>query len=99
TAAKNHPGFSLHMECEATDIVRDEHSGCVTGVMADTPQGCLHVRADLTIGCDGRHSVLRQAAGLIPDNLGAPMDVLWFRLPRESNEPAGTFGVPGRGNF
>jgi 2-polyprenyl-6-methoxyphenol hydroxylase-like FAD-dependent oxidoreductase len=66
------------------------------GVVAKVPEGDLHVRADLVIACDGRNSILREAAGLSPHNLGAPMDVLWFRMPRLSADPDGTYGIPGR---
>ena len=62
------------------------------------PEGPLEVRADLVVGADGRHSVVRERAGLEVRDLGAPMDVLWFRLPREPgdpDQPMGRFG-PGQ---
>jgi len=49
--------------------------------------GPLEITADLTAGCDGRHSTVRARAGLAGDNLGAPMDVLWFRLPKNAGDP------------
>ena len=52
----------------------------------------LEVRADLTIGADGRHSVVRERAGLSVLNLGAPMDVLWMRVSRQPTDPGQTFG-------
>jgi len=64
----------------------------VTGVRAQTPQGELQVRADLTVGADGRHSVVRERAGLQVLNLGAPMDVLWMRVSRRPTDPGATFG-------
>ena len=78
------------MEAEVTDLV--EEGGRVTGVRAQTPQGELEVRADLTVGADGRHSVVRERAGLQVLNLGAPMDVLWMRLSRRPTDPRATFG-------
>ena len=54
------------------------------------------MRARLTIAADGRSSVLRDKAGLPKTDLGAPIDVLWFRLPKEptpTNETGGTFGA------
>lgn len=98
TEAQRHAGFQLCMRHEATELVRGP-DGRVAGVMARTPDGVVQVNADLVVGCDGRQSLLRAAAGLHPQNLGAPMDVLWFRLPRFPTDPPGTFGVPGYGNF
>jgi 2-polyprenyl-6-methoxyphenol hydroxylase-like FAD-dependent oxidoreductase len=62
-------------------------------VRADTPEGVLELRAPLVVGCDGRHSLVRQKAGLVVENLGAPMDVLWFRVRRKPDDPAETMGV------
>ena len=44
------------------------------------------------IGADGRHSIVRNKAGLIIDEFGAPMDVLWFRLSRQSVDPPDPMG-------
>jgi 2-polyprenyl-6-methoxyphenol hydroxylase-like FAD-dependent oxidoreductase len=51
------------------------------------------VRADLTVGADGRHSIVREKAGLEAIDLGAPIDVLWMRLARQPGDPNQT---PGR---
>jgi 2-polyprenyl-6-methoxyphenol hydroxylase-like FAD-dependent oxidoreductase len=75
------------MRTEATDLLFDE--GRVAGVRAKTPDGQIEIRADLTVGCDGRHSTLRERAGFSVENLGAPMDVMWFRISRNDNDPAG----------
>ena len=82
--------FDLHMQAEATDLIEEE--GRILGVRARTAQGELIVRADLIVGCDGRHSTLRRQAGLQSDDFGAPMDVLWFRLARKQSDAAETFG-------
>jgi 2-polyprenyl-6-methoxyphenol hydroxylase-like FAD-dependent oxidoreductase len=50
------------------------------------------VRASLVIGADGRHSVVRAQAGLQVTELGAPMDVLWFRLSRPPTDPEASMG-------
>ncbi|UHL62663.1 FAD-dependent oxidoreductase [Paralcaligenes sp. KSB-10] len=97
--AERYPNFTLRMRCEATELIRREDTGRVAGVITHTPEGPLHIGADLVIGCDGRHSRLRNAAGLRPRDLGSPMDVLWFRLPRHATDPDGTYGVPGRGTL
>jgi len=87
---KAYPAFHLRMRAEAVDLIED--SGRVAGVRADTPDGPLEVRADLTVGCDGRHSTVRPRAGLAGEDLGAPMDVLWFRLPKKPGDPNETMG-------
>lgn len=85
-----YPGFDLRMKTEATGLI--EQSGRIAGVRALSPEGELEIYADLTIGCDGRHSTLREAAGLKGDDYGAPMDVLWFRLSQKPSDDADTFG-------
>src|ERR1700730_7722275 len=74
---KLYPQFHLRMECEVTGLI--EENGRVAGVRAKTPNGDLEVRADLTLGADGRHSIVREKAGLEVIDLGAPIDVLWMR--------------------
>src|SRR6516225_2842483 len=88
--AKRYPGFQLEMEAEATALI--EEGARVTGLRAETPQGGLTVHADLVVGADGRHSIVREKAGLEITNLGAPMDVLWMRLSRRSGDPGQTLG-------
>jgi|SRR5271169_52696 len=87
---KRYKGFDLRMQAEATDLIED--GGRVVGVKAKTPDGELEIRADLTVGCDGRHSTLRERAGFQVDSLGAPMDVLWFRLSRKTTDTEETIG-------
>ena len=86
-AARRYPDFDLRMSVEATDIVEDDR-GVVRGVRASTPTGLLEVRADLVIGADGRHSTIRERAGLPTREFGVPIDVLWFRLPRPADGPS-----------
>jgi len=88
--ARPYPGFHLKMQAEVTDLL--EESDRVTGVRAHTPTGTVEVRADLTVGADGRHSLVRERAGLSVLSLGAPMDVLWMRLSRKPTDPGQTFG-------
>ncbi len=82
--------FDLHMRAEVTDLV--EEAGRIVGVRAITADGELHVRADLVVGCDGRHSTVRDKAGLVTDDYGVPMDVLWFRITRRDADGADVFG-------
>jgi 2-polyprenyl-6-methoxyphenol hydroxylase-like FAD-dependent oxidoreductase len=89
--AKLYPDFDLRMQAEVTDLL--EKDGTVTGVKAKVPDGTLEVQADLVVGADGRHSAVRDLAGLDVEDLGAPMDVLWMRL---SKKPADGTAVLGR---
>lgn len=88
--AEPYPGFKLRRETEVTELIRD--NGRVTGVRAMSSDGPLQIRADLVVGADGRHSIVRQAAGLKVIELGAPMDVLWFRLSRQPGDPETSMG-------
>src|SRR6201993_3458452 len=83
--ARRYPGFNPHMLTEATGLIFDDDR--IAGVRAKTPEGEIEIRADLTVACDGRHSILRERAGLSVENLGAPMDVMWFRVSRNNDDP------------
>jgi 2-polyprenyl-6-methoxyphenol hydroxylase-like FAD-dependent oxidoreductase len=87
---KRYAGFQLRMECEVTDLM--EEKGRVAGVRCRTPEGVIEVRADLIIGADGRHSIVRKKAGLEVIDLGAPIDVLWMRLGRHPDDPDANLG-------
>ena len=87
---KRYETLDLRMQAEATDLI--EENGRVVGLIARTPGGTLTIRADLTVGCDGRHSTVREKAGFRSDDYGAPMDVLWFRVSRKASDSADTFG-------
>jgi 2-polyprenyl-6-methoxyphenol hydroxylase-like FAD-dependent oxidoreductase len=83
--AKRYAGFDLRMRTEATDLLLED--GRVAGVRAKAPDGPIDIRADLTVACDGRHSILRERAGFSVENLHAPMDVMWFRVSRNDTDP------------
>jgi 2-polyprenyl-6-methoxyphenol hydroxylase-like FAD-dependent oxidoreductase len=88
--AKAYPHFHLRMEAEVNELIIE--NGRVAGVHAKTPQGILEVRALLTIGADGRHSLVREKAGLEVIDLGAPIDVLWMRISRKPDDPNQSLG-------
>ncbi len=88
--AKRYPSFRLLMSTAVEGLV--EEDGRITGATARTKDGAVTIRADLTVGADGRHSTVRQAAGFAPQDIGAPMDVLWFRLSHRESDPEETFG-------
>jgi len=91
------PSFDLRMRHKATGLLRD--GARTTGVRVEAPDGGYDLRADLVVACDGRHSALREAAGLAATEYGAPMDVLWFRIPRKESDPQDTFGIIDAGHM
>ena len=88
-SGKRFASLKVMMNAEATDLIR--HGDAIGGVQAKTPEGTIDIRADLTIACDGRHSIVRELAGLEVEEIGAPMDVLWFRAGRRPNETENVF--------
>jgi 2-polyprenyl-6-methoxyphenol hydroxylase-like FAD-dependent oxidoreductase len=88
--AKKFPSFRLLMQHEATDLIRDGER--ITGVVAKHEGHAVRVHADLVVGCDGRHSVTRGAAGMQLIEYGVPIDVLWFRISRKPDDPAQVLG-------
>ena len=88
--ARRYSGFHLMMQAEVIDLI--EENGFIAGVHAKTQSGRLEIRAPLTIGADGRHSIVRKRAGLKVIDLGAPMDVLWMRISRRPTDRGQTFG-------
>jgi 2-polyprenyl-6-methoxyphenol hydroxylase-like FAD-dependent oxidoreductase len=87
---KRYPTFKLLMEAEVIDLLEEEDK--IVGVKVKTPDGPLEVRADLTVGADGRSSIVRERAELKVNEFGAPMDVLWFRLSRRPDDGEQTLG-------
>ncbi|MGQ0444679.1 MAG: FAD-dependent oxidoreductase [Beijerinckiaceae bacterium] len=82
--AKRYPCFRLEMSAEVIGLLEEE--GKVAGVTVKTKDGQLTIRADLTIGADGRHSLVRRETGFAPLDIGAPMDALWFKLSRHARD-------------
>lgn len=91
-----YPTFHLEMRAEAVDLLHKD--GHVIGVKASTAEGQREIYADLVIGADGRSSIVRHRAGLKVESLGAPIDVLWFRLARRPEDGGQTLGrtLPGK---
>jgi 2-polyprenyl-6-methoxyphenol hydroxylase-like FAD-dependent oxidoreductase len=95
--ARAYPEFQLRMQNEVVDLIQD--NGAVTGVRAKTPNGELVVHSRLVVGTDGRHSTVRQKAGLTVLDKGAPIDVLWMRLARQESDPEQALGRIERGKM
>jgi 2-polyprenyl-6-methoxyphenol hydroxylase-like FAD-dependent oxidoreductase len=94
---KRYPAFTVLMHAEATGLI--EEGGKVVGVHATIEGRPQEIRADLVVGADGRHSTVRIGAGFDVKVLGAPMDVLWFRLTHKSADKAETMGRFDRGSI
>ncbi len=94
---KRYPEFHLRVETEAVDLI--EENGRIAGVRAMTSDGPLEIRASLTVGADGRRSIVRERAGLEVMDLGAPMDVLWMRISRHAGDPGQTLGRAAAGKI
>ncbi|TQF28733.1 hypothetical protein UNPA324_03025 [Bradyrhizobium sp. UNPA324] len=95
-AGRRFASLEVMMSTEAVDLIRRGET--IAGVRAKTPDGLIGIEADLTIACDGRHSTVRQRAGLAVEEIGAPMDVLWFRAGRKADETENVFArvEPGK---
>ncbi|MBV8490715.1 MAG: FAD-dependent oxidoreductase, partial [Candidatus Eremiobacteraeota bacterium] len=95
---KAYPTFHLSMETEGVDLLRE--NGRVTGVRAKRKDGSTYdIAADLVVGTDGRHSTVRARAGLEVENQGAPMDVVWMRIPKEAGDPPQRLGNLNNGRI
>ena len=94
---KRYPAFTVLMHAEATGLI--EEGGKVVGVHATIEGRPQEIRADLVVGADGRHSTVRIGAGFDVKVLGAPMDVLWFRLTHKATDKAETMGRFDRGSI
>jgi 2-polyprenyl-6-methoxyphenol hydroxylase-like FAD-dependent oxidoreductase len=88
--ARRYPTFRLRMVTDAVDLIIGGDR--IMGVRAATANGDVEVRTELVIGADGRHSTVRDKAGLEVLETGVPIDVLWFRLPRLPSDPSAAFG-------
>ena len=96
-AGARYPGFRVLMRSRAESL--REEGGRVAGLHASTPEGPLEIEADLVVGCDGRHSTVRDAAQLQVHELGVPIDVLWMHIAKRPGDPPGTGGRIGAGGF
>jgi 2-polyprenyl-6-methoxyphenol hydroxylase-like FAD-dependent oxidoreductase len=97
--AKAFPGFQLEMEAPVESFIEDqafEEQGRVTGVRLTDGR---ELRAPLTIAADGRASIVRGTGMLAVEDLGAPMDVFWFRVPKSGSETGGLRGNVERGRL
>ncbi len=90
TEASRYPNFRLIMGARVEKLI--EEDGYIHGVHYRGHDSWHELHAVLTIGADGRFSRMRHLAGFEPIQTSAPMDVLWFRLPRETSDPEQSSG-------
>jgi 2-polyprenyl-6-methoxyphenol hydroxylase-like FAD-dependent oxidoreductase len=95
--AEKYPGFRLVMGARVRELI--EEDGVVRGVAYESEGERHEVRAALVVGADGRGSRVRRLAGIEPVKTSPPMDVLWFKLPREGGDTEGLVGRFGRGHI
>jgi 2-polyprenyl-6-methoxyphenol hydroxylase-like FAD-dependent oxidoreductase len=95
--AARYPSFTLHMGWEATGLINE--NGVTTGVRANTPDGPVEIPATLTIGCDGRHAISRDAGRLPLNDEGVPIDVLWLKIARKPSDPENALGYINYGRL
>jgi 2-polyprenyl-6-methoxyphenol hydroxylase-like FAD-dependent oxidoreductase len=88
--ARAYPGFHLHMNTNATELITERDR--VVGVRVETEQGAEEFRADLVIGADGRHSTVRARSELELEESSVPMDVLWTKISRKESDGEQTLG-------
>jgi len=93
---RRYQGFTVKMETEVVDLLKEGDR--IVGVRAETPKGPLDIRAGLTVGTDGRHSIVRERAALSIQRFGVPIDVLWMRLSRRPDDSAQIFGYLRQGH-
>jgi 2-polyprenyl-6-methoxyphenol hydroxylase-like FAD-dependent oxidoreductase len=96
--ARKLPAFTLLMRAEVTGLIEaDGRVAGVRGTSADS--GDFEIRADCTVGCDGRHSTVRAAAQLEVEDVGAPIDVFWFRVGRDAKDKDSSLARIVAGHF
>jgi 2-polyprenyl-6-methoxyphenol hydroxylase-like FAD-dependent oxidoreductase len=92
TEVRKYPNARILMEHKVTSLLRDPQTGHIRGAQAESPTGPVDIRAPLTVGCDGRHATTTDAAHFQRIEYGAPIDVLWLRLSRRSDDPETALG-------
>ncbi|PHQ33193.1 FAD-dependent oxidoreductase [Rhodopirellula bahusiensis] len=95
--AAQYPGFDLRMSTKAVDVIRD--GGRVRGLRCESDEETYDIHADLVVACDGRGSTIRQCTDHAVDEVGIPIDALWFQLARPEGDRGHTLGWLKNGNM
>jgi 2-polyprenyl-6-methoxyphenol hydroxylase-like FAD-dependent oxidoreductase len=94
--AKQYPSFTLLMGSSVQELINEDAT--VRGVRYRDARGWHELRAQLTVACDGRSSRIRKLGGFESIKTSPPMDILWFRIPRLPDDPAGVLAHFGQGH-
>ncbi|HEX8353054.1 MAG TPA: FAD-dependent oxidoreductase [Pyrinomonadaceae bacterium] len=95
--AEKYPSFRLLFGARVEGLI--EEGGVVRGVRYEGREGPVEMRAELTVGADGRGSRLRHLGGFEQVKTSPPMDILWFRVPRAPEDPDGGLAFFGGGHM
>jgi 2-polyprenyl-6-methoxyphenol hydroxylase-like FAD-dependent oxidoreductase len=93
--ARRYECFGLEMGAHVDGLI--EEGGAVRGVRYERGGVRRELRADLTVGADGRGSRVRHLGGFELRKTSPPMDVVWFRVPRLEGDPTGGVAYFGAG--
>ena len=91
--AAKYPNFRLLTATKVVDVL--EEGGRVVGLALETADGPVRLRSALVVAADGRHSVVREKAGLEVERFGSPSEVVWMKLSKQEGDPAETMGHAG----
>ncbi|WP_165216510.1 FAD-dependent oxidoreductase [Affinirhizobium pseudoryzae] len=91
--AGRYPNFRLMMATKVVDVL--EEGARIAGLSLDTADGPMRLRSTLVVAADGRHSVVREKAGLEVESFGTPSEVVWMKLSKQPGDPAETMGHAG----
>ena len=94
--SQQYPAFNIIMGARAEDLI--EEGGVIRGIRYRHNNESHKLRALLTVGADGRFSRLRRLAKATFIATAPPMDVLWFRIPRQPRDPDTAMGRFADGN-
>jgi 2-polyprenyl-6-methoxyphenol hydroxylase-like FAD-dependent oxidoreductase len=95
--AQKYPNFQLVMGANVQELITE--NGVIEGIRYRGGGGWHEIRAIITVGADGRHSRLRQLGGFESIDTSPPMDILWFRLPKNPEDSEGGMGRFGQGHI
>jgi 2-polyprenyl-6-methoxyphenol hydroxylase-like FAD-dependent oxidoreductase len=82
--ARRYPTFSLVMGARVQRLLTER--GATRGVGYRVGDRDHEVRAQLTVGADGRFSQVRKLADIEPVSVSGTIEVIWLRLPRRPDD-------------